>query len=146
MPAGQHRIALTASTLSKGSVSDPNDNPVASYDDYVIVNVPLAAGEPASRRFFMLNSIGDMENFTLSAVGTVKLMFIDSDVTYNAGQATVRLDTTGPSATVGAMANIDRVEHGVLGDARLDHGQRPPPSRDAHGEHVVGRRWRWLRG
>ena len=33
-------------------------------------------------------------------------MFIDSDATYNEGQATVTLDTTGPSATVNGMANV----------------------------------------
>jgi hypothetical protein len=107
VPAGQHTIALTASTLSKGSVSDPNDNPIDSYDDYVIVNLPLSASEPASRRFFMLNGIGNMKSFMQSTVpGTVKLMFIDSDATFNAGQATVKLDTTGPTATVDATANI----------------------------------------
>jgi hypothetical protein len=37
--AGQHTIALTASNLSKGSVSDPNDDPVPSFDDYVIVHL-----------------------------------------------------------------------------------------------------------
>ena len=71
------------------------------------MNLPLAAGEPASRRFFMLNGIGNMKSVTLStAPGTVKLMFIDSDATYNAGQATVKLDATGPTATVDAMAGI----------------------------------------
>ena len=107
VPAGQHTIALTASTLSKGAVSDPNDNPVDSYDDYVIVNLPLSSSEPASRRFFMLNGIGTMKSFTQSTVpGTVKLMFIDSDATFNAGQATVTLGTAGPTATVDATANL----------------------------------------
>ena len=103
--AGAHTLALTASTLSKGSVSDTNDNPLPSFDDYVLVHLPLAAGDDASRRFFMLNGIGAAEDLTLSAVGAVKLMFIDSDVTYNSGQGTVTLDATGPSVTVDGLAN-----------------------------------------
>ena len=51
--AGTHTIALTASTLSKGSVS-VNDVNVDSFDDYVIVNVPLPAADQSSRRFFMV--------------------------------------------------------------------------------------------
>jgi hypothetical protein len=102
---GAHTIALTASTLSKGSVSDAKDNPLPSFDDYVIVHLPLAAGDDASRRLFMLNGIGDMTSFTLSAPGTVQLMFIDSDVTYNGGIGTVMLDATAPGTTVDGLAN-----------------------------------------
>jgi hypothetical protein len=101
--AGQHAIALGASTLSKGSVSSP-DGSLRAFDDYVIVQLPLAAGEPASRRFFMLNGIGAMADFTLSAAGPVRLMFIDSDTANNSGQATVTLD--GATATVDAIANV----------------------------------------
>ena len=56
--AGAHTLALTASTLSKGSVSGTNENQLPSFDDYVIVHLPLAAGDDASRRFFMLNGVG----------------------------------------------------------------------------------------
>ena len=140
--AGEHTIALTASTLSKGSVSDANDNPVPSFDDYVIVHLPLAAGDAASRRFFMLNGVGAMANFTLSAVGAVRLMFIDSDATYNEGQGTVTLDATGPSTTVDGMANVLAWNSGCSSTPAMAHGQRPPASRDAHRQHAVrGRRF-----
>ena len=79
---------------------------------------------PASRRFFMLNGVGAMKNFTLSAAGAVRLMFIDSDATYNAGQATVRLDTTGPSRDRRRDGQRASVEHGLLLD-------RPHCSRSA---------------
>ena len=60
--AGQHTIALTASTLSKGSVSDAKARARSRpFDDYVIVQLPLAAGDAASRRFFMLNGVGAMK-------------------------------------------------------------------------------------
>jgi hypothetical protein len=98
-------VKLTASTLSKGKVSAGNDE-LPSFDDFVIVNVPIAAGDPASRRFFMLNGVGTMANFTLSAVGTVKLLFIDSDAAANTGQGTVTLDTTGATAIVDATTNV----------------------------------------
>jgi hypothetical protein len=104
--AGAHTIALTASTLSKGTVSGPNDESIPSFDDFVIVNVPVAAGDPASRRFFTLNGIGATASFTLSAVGTLNVMFIDSDATGNGGQGTVRLDTTGATAVVDGVANV----------------------------------------
>ncbi len=103
--AGAHTITLTASNLSKGTVSDDDDNELPSFDDFVIVHVPVAAGAPASRRLFSLNGVGATANFSLSTVGTVRLMFIDSDASYNEGQATVTLDATGPTATVNATAN-----------------------------------------
>jgi hypothetical protein len=104
--AGAHTIALTASTLSKGSVSAADDTPLMSYDDYVIVNVPLPAADQSSRRFFMLNGVNAMANFTLPALGTLRLMFIDGDAQFNAGQGTVRIDGTGATATVDATANV----------------------------------------
>lgn len=104
--AGAHTIALTASTLSKGSVSAPDDTPLPSFDDFVIINVPVPAGAPASRRFFTLNGVGATANFTLSAVSTLRMMFIDSDTAANSGQGTVTLDTTGPSATVEGATNV----------------------------------------
>jgi hypothetical protein len=106
VPAGNHTLTLTASTLSKGSVSNEEDDPVDSFDDYVIVHVPVAAGQSANRRLFMLNGVGSTASFTLSAVGTVRLMFIDSDATYNLGSATVTLDGNGPTVTVDPTVNV----------------------------------------
>jgi hypothetical protein len=104
VPAGEHTIALTTSTLSKGSASDANDDPVPSFDDYVIVHAPAA--EPASRRFFMLNGVGTAASFTLPAAGALQLMFIDSDTASNGGQGSLTIDAAGPSATVDAIANV----------------------------------------
>ena len=124
--AGAHTIALTASNLSKGSVSDTNDKPLPSFDDYVIVRLPLAAGDEASRRFFMLNGIGAAEEFTLSAPGAIQLMFIDSDVTYNSGQSTVTLDAMGPSATVDGLTNALAWKTGCASaPATIEVSERP---------------------
>ena len=101
--AGDHTIALTASTLSKGSVADGDENQLPSFDDYLIVHLP---GEAPSRRFFMLNGVETTASFTLSTPGAVQLMFIDSDAAYNAGQSTVTLDGAGASTTVDALANV----------------------------------------
>jgi len=106
VPAGDHTIALTASTLSKGSVPDGNEGQLPSFDDYVIVHLPIAPGEAASRRFFMLNGVGATATFELSAPGAVQLMFIDSDAAYNDGRATVTLDAAGPSTIVDGLANV----------------------------------------
>jgi hypothetical protein len=126
VPAGAHTMALTASTLSKGSVSGPNDELIPSFDDFVLVNVPVAAGESASRRFFTLNGVGATANFTLSALGTLKLMFIDSDATANTGQGTVALDTTGPTAVVDAALNVLPYSSGCFATAvSLSVSDRP---------------------
>jgi hypothetical protein len=123
--AGAHTIALTASTLSKGSVSAGNDQ-LTSYDDYVIVNVPLPAADQSSRRFFMLNGINGLANFTLPALGTLRVMFIDGDAQFNAGQGTVRLDGTGASATVDATANVLPWNAGCLAIAQsINVSDRP---------------------
>jgi hypothetical protein len=105
--AGAHTLTLTASTLSKGAVSDDNGNPIPAVDPYVIVNLPLPAGDPGShRRFFMLNGVGTAANVSLPAVGTIRMMFIDSDMGSNSGQGTVALDTAGPTGMVDGAANL----------------------------------------
>jgi hypothetical protein len=103
---GTHSIGLTASNLSKGSVSGPNDSQLPSFDDYVIVHVPLAIGAATDRRFFMLNGVGTMTDFTMSTGGEVHFMFVDSDAAFNSGSSTVTIDGTGPNATVDGIANV----------------------------------------
>jgi hypothetical protein len=104
--AGTYTIALTASTLSKGGVSGPTP-PSPSFDNYVIVHAPLAAGDPnEDRRFFMLNGIGATASVTLPAMGTIDVMFVDSDLADNSGTATVTLSPGGASTTVDAVKNV----------------------------------------
>jgi hypothetical protein len=111
IPAGTYTIALTASTLSKGAVSGM----IPSTDNYVVVNLPLPAGDPhEDHRFFMLNGIGANASVTLPAAGTIQLMFIDSDMAANSGEATVTLDPGGYSATVNAANNVIRWDEGCL--------------------------------
>ena len=136
--AGEHTIALTTSTLSKGSASDANDNPVPSFDDYVIVRAP--AGEPASRRFFMLNGVGTTAGIhAVVSTGALQLMFIDSDTASNGGQGSLTIDAAGPSTTVDGTATRLR------GTAAA--GRRPPRPRSATAgiarrrrQHAVGGR------
>jgi hypothetical protein len=105
VPAGTYTIKLTASNLTKGGVSGPTPPPPSS-DDYVIVYVPLPAGDPhESRRFFMLNGVDATASITLPATATIQMMFVDSDVADNAGTATVTLSPGGYSATVDAALN-----------------------------------------
>ncbi|HET9933603.1 MAG TPA: hypothetical protein VFQ35_23015 [Polyangiaceae bacterium] len=106
---GTYDIELTASTLSKGNVSDEDDNESPSFDDYVIVNLPLPAGDPnEDMRFFMLHGVGDKVSVTLPEAGPVNVYFIDGDNEFNVGTATVSL--TGGLApkqvTVDATANV----------------------------------------
>jgi hypothetical protein len=104
--AGTHTISLTSSTLSKGNI-----NGVTTQDPYVIVQIPLPAGDPRQHmRFFMLNGVGSSVQFMLPVAGTVRAMFIDSDLAYNAGSATLTLMPGATTATVDAMANVVRWE------------------------------------
>lgn len=103
---GTYTITLDASTLSKGGVSNTNP-PVPSIDNYVVVHLPLPAGDPGSdRRFFMLNGLGASSSFTLTQQGTVQVMFIDSDTQSNSGQATVTVNPGNFSIIVDAVANV----------------------------------------
>ena len=105
VPAGTYTITLSGSTLTKGGVSGPSPHP-ASVDNYVIVYVPLAAGDPhEDHRFFMLNGEGASASITLSSPGTIQAMFVDSDMDANTGTATVSLSPGGLSTTVDAVAN-----------------------------------------
>lgn len=105
VPAGTYTITLSASTLTKGGVSGPKPPP-ASVDNYVIVHVPLPAGDPhEDHRFFMLNGVGANASITLPADGTIDVMFIDSDVDDNTGTGTVTLSPGGMSTTVSAVDN-----------------------------------------
>jgi hypothetical protein len=114
IPAGSYTIELTASTLSKGSVSGTTP-PTPSVDNYLIVNLPLPAGDPhQDQRFFTLNGIGASADVTLPALGTIQVMFIDSDVGSNSGQATVTLNPGGYSTTVSAVDNVVRWAEGCL--------------------------------
>jgi hypothetical protein len=108
VPAGSYTIDLAASTLSKGGVSGTDPNmPTPSVDNYVIVNLPLPIGDPQSAdRFFMLNGIGASAAFSLPLMGSVGVMFIDSDTAANSGQATVTLEPGDASVTVDAVANV----------------------------------------
>ncbi len=77
-----------------------------SVDNYVIVYVPLPAGDPnEKRRFFMLNGIGANASITLPSQATIQVMFIDSDTADNTGTGTVTLSPGGMTATVDAVAN-----------------------------------------
>jgi hypothetical protein len=101
---GAHSIALTASTMSKGDLDG-----VRTQDPYVIVNLPLPAGDPQQHmRYFMLNGVGASETFTLPAPGSVRVMFVDSDLGFNSGSGTVMLGPEGITGTVDAMANVLR--------------------------------------
>jgi hypothetical protein len=103
VPAGTYTIALTASTLTKGGVSGPA---AASSDPYVIVHVPLPAGNPDEKhRFFMLNGVGASESITLPSSMTIEAMFVDSDVAANAGTGTVTLTPGNMTMTVSATTN-----------------------------------------
>src|SRR5512141_2100566 len=65
--AGSYTIQLAASTLSKGGVylDTATGQTVPSVDSYVIVNVPLPAGDPQEgKRFFTLNGIGATATFS----------------------------------------------------------------------------------
>jgi hypothetical protein len=105
VPAGTYTITLSASTLTKGGVSGPKPPP-PSVDNYVIVHVPLPAGDPhEDHRFFMLNGVGANASITLPADGTIDVMFIDSDVDDNTGTGTVTLSPGGMSTTVSAVDN-----------------------------------------
>ena len=105
VPAGTYTIALSASTLTKGGVSGPTPSP-PSVDNYVIVYVPLPAGDPNEKhRFFMLNGIGANASITLPSQATIQVMFIDSDTADNSGTGTVTLSPGGMTATVDATAN-----------------------------------------
>jgi hypothetical protein len=105
--AGTYDITLTSSTLSKGSVSDDDGNPIDAFDNYVIVNLPLPAGdENESYRFFMLHGAGDKMTVTLPETGDIKLFFIDADKDYNSGQATVTLTPPGTEQVVDAVTNV----------------------------------------
>lgn len=107
VPAGTYDLELTTSNLSKGTVSDPNDQEFPSFDDYVIVNLPLPAGDPNEKqRFFMLHGVSDSVSVTLPATGSIKLYFIDGDAVNNSGQAKVTLKPAGTQATVDATTNV----------------------------------------
>jgi hypothetical protein len=104
VPAGTYTISLTASTLTKGGVSGPGSNP--STDNYVIVHVPFAAGDPDEKhRFFMLNGVGSSASVTLSQTMTIEAMFVDSDVAANSGTGTVTVMPGGMTMTVSATTN-----------------------------------------
>jgi hypothetical protein len=107
--AGAHTVTLSASTLSKGFVSN-----VMAQDNFVIAKIPLPPGDPLSaQRFFTLNGIGAHKGFTLPAVGAIELMFIDSDAAYNSGTGTVTLDAPSTTtATVDAVANLIQWDNG----------------------------------
>lgn len=106
---GTYDIELTASNLSKGNVSDEDDNESPSFDDYVIVNLPLPPGDPAEdMRFFMLHGVGDTMSVTLTEPGPVNVYFVDGDNEYNSGTATVSLKggDAVQQVTVDATANV----------------------------------------
>ncbi|MFZ5892806.1 MAG: hypothetical protein ACOY0T_17230 [Myxococcota bacterium] len=107
--AGTYDIELSASTLSKGTVSDDNNNLSPSFDNYVLVNLPLPAGaDNEDLRFFMLHGVGDKVSVELPEAGPINLYFIDGDKDFNTGQATVSL-TSGAQvqqAVVDAAANV----------------------------------------
>jgi hypothetical protein len=106
VPAGTHTLALTASTLSKGLVNGTTN---ATQDPYVIVQLPLPAGDPQEHlRFFTLNGLNTSQQFTLPAMGPVRMMFIDSDGDYNTGMGTVTLNPGARTATVDAVNNLIR--------------------------------------
>jgi hypothetical protein len=112
VPAGSYRILLATSTLSKGGVSG-TDPPLPAVDNYVIVSPPVAPGDAQEdRRFFMLNGIGAGADLTLTAAGTIRVMFVDSDGGSNAGEATVTLEPGGYSVTVSAATNVLRWQEG----------------------------------
>jgi hypothetical protein len=104
--AGSYSLTLTASTLSKGGVSGPTPPP-PSHDDYVIIHLPLAPGDPnENHRFFMLNGVGTSASVSLSGGGTIEAMFVDSDTSSNGGMGTVTLTPGGMTATVSGAANV----------------------------------------
>jgi hypothetical protein len=106
--SGSHTISLSASTLSKGLAAGTGlTNPPASVDSFVLVSLPLPAGDSKQdHRFFMLNGIGGSYDFNLPATGDVQVMFVDSDATGNSGTATVGLAPDGTTTTVDAAANV----------------------------------------
>lgn len=105
--AGTYDITLSTSSLSKGSVSDDDGNPIDSFDNYVVVNLPLPAGdENESSRFFMLHGVDDKMTVTLPKAGDIKVFFIDADKDYNSGQATVTLSPPGTDVVVDAVTNV----------------------------------------
>lgn len=118
--AGTYDIELTASNLSKGSVSDTHGNQSPSFDDYVIVNLPLPAGAPNEEmRFFMLHGVGDKVNVTLPEPGPINVYFIDGDKDFNTGQATVSVQAGDEvkEITVDAAANAIAWKTGCLASA-----------------------------
>jgi hypothetical protein len=109
VPAGEYQIQLAASTLSKGGVYLDPDTGVTlpSTDSYVIVSLPLPAGDPhENQRFLVLNGIGAVADVSLPTNGSIDLYFIDSDTVSNSGQGTVALDPGGLSASVDALTNL----------------------------------------
>jgi hypothetical protein len=114
VPAGSYKIELVTSTLSKGSVTNgPDDLPFPAVDNFVIVNLPLGVGDPQeARRFITLNGVGASADLTLTAPGTIRIMFIDSDAGANAGEGTVTLTPGGYSTTVRAATNVLRWQEG----------------------------------
>jgi hypothetical protein len=92
--------------LSKGLV---NGTTTATQDPYVIVQLPLPVGDPQQHlRFFTLNGLNASQQFMLPAMGSVRLMFIDSDADYNTGMGTVTLNPGARTATVDALNNLIR--------------------------------------
>jgi len=111
VPAGTYTIRLDSSTLSKGSV--PTSPPAPSFDNYVVVHLPIPAGDPQQdHRFFMLNGVGASYSVTLAEPGTIEVMFVDSDSVANSGQATVTLTPGDLTVTVDAVANVLRWQEG----------------------------------
>src|SRR5262249_3113930 len=78
----------------------------ASTDPYVIVHVPLPAGDPnENHRFFMLNGVGATASITLPGTMTIDAMFVDSDVASNSGAATVTVTPGNMTMTVSGTTN-----------------------------------------
>jgi hypothetical protein len=101
--AGTYTITLASSSLSKGSTTSHEP----SFDDYVVVQLPLPAGDPDEvHRFFMLNGVGASRSVTLPAAGDIQVMFIDSDDLNNTGEGVVTLDPGGQSVTVSPTTNV----------------------------------------
>lgn len=103
VPPGTYTITLASSTLSKGLTNSRQP----SFDDYVVVHLPLPAGDPDEvHRFFMLNGVGANRSITLPAAGDIEVMFIDSDDQNNKGEGLVTLEPGGMSVTVSPTTNV----------------------------------------
>jgi hypothetical protein len=101
--AGTYTITLAQSSLSKGLTTGGQP----SYDDYVVVHLPLPAGDPdEDHRFFMLHGVGDNRSVTLPAAGDIGVMFIDSDNLSNRGQGVVTLEPGSLTVTVDPTTNV----------------------------------------